>query len=103
MPGVGQRVVGRDRQHHRAGVAQMGLDRHGHAGVGDAVGQLAQRVAGAGGDQQHIQQLLGTDRFGLGDGVPDFVAADALDLLAEIRGLAKAGVGFIGVGGEDGG
>lgn len=55
-------------------------------------------LPGAGGDQQHIQQLLGTDRFGLGDGVPDFVAADALDLLAEIRGLAKAGVGFIGVG-----
>ena len=35
-----QAVVGGHRHHHRPAIAQMGLGRHGHRGVGDAGGQF---------------------------------------------------------------
>ncbi len=62
IPGrTAQTVVGRHGDYHWPVVAQMGLRRHGHGGVGDAVGQLAQGVACAGRDDQYIQQLLRPD------------------------------------------
>ena len=102
-PGVaGKTVVGRDGEDDRALVAQVGLGGHGDAGVGDAGGQLAQGVAGAGCDQQYIQQLFRTDGFGLGQGVPNLTTADFLDAAAKLLRTAKAGIGFIGVWGQDG-
>ena len=67
IPGVGaQSVVGGHGQHHRPGVAQMRLAGKGHGRVGNAVGQLCQRVARTRGDDQQIQQLeqsLGCELF----------------------------------------
>ena len=79
FPCVGKGIVGGYRQHHRTCVSQVRFDGKGDAGVGDAVCQLAQGVAGAGCDQQYIQQLFWTDGFGLGQSVPNLTSADFLD------------------------
>lgn len=54
--GGGQPVVGGGGDEQGAAVAQMGLGGHGHAGVGDPGGQLAQSVARAGAEDEQVQQ-----------------------------------------------
>ena len=48
-------VIGGNRQYHRTVVTQMRLYCHCYRCIGDAAGELAQRVAGAGCHQQKIQ------------------------------------------------
>ena len=99
---VCQSIVGRDSQYDRARVSQMRLDRQRHAGVGNSVCQLSQRVSGAGSNHHDIQQFLGADGFGLDDGVQNLVSAGGLDALTECLCLTEAGVRLIGVRGHDG-
>ena len=99
----GQSIVGGHGQNQGPGVAQMGLGGQGNSGVGDSVCQLAQRVAGAGADDQCVQQFPGADGFGGGEGVDEGLARDILHLTAEILGLAEAGVQTSGIFGKDDG
>ena len=58
---AGQTVVRGNGQQHGAAVAQMRLAGQGHGGIRHAPGELCQGVAGAGGDDQQVQQLLWPD------------------------------------------
>ena len=90
--GGGEPVVGGGGDEHRQPVAQVGLGRHGDAGVGDPVGQLSQCVSRAGGDDQQVQQLLGPDGLRLLDGGDDPVVADAHHLPHQVVGVPEPGV-----------
>ena len=61
--------------------------------VGNAAGQLAQGVSGAGGDDQQIQQLFGADGLCLSDGGNDPPVTNSLHLPHQLMGGSKAGVG----------
>lgn len=70
--------------------------------VGDAAGELRERVAGAGRDDEAVEQLFGADRLRLRDGMENFMAADRFDAGAEVCRCAEAGVGRVAGLGEDG-
>ena len=80
----------------------MGLGGHGHAGVGDPGGQLAQGVPRAGAEDEQVQQLLGADGLGGLHRGDDPVVADALHLPHQVVGVAEAGVGGGGTLRDDG-
>ena len=101
---AGQGVVAGYGDDYGPLVAQVGLAGQGHSGVGNAAGQLCQGVAGAGGDNQQIQQLFGADGLRLGDAGDGPGAADLLRLGDKVRRLAEAAVdaaGRLGENGED--
>ena len=93
---AGQTVVGRDGEDDRALVAQVGLGGEGDRAVGDAGGELGERIAGAGGDDEHVEELFGADGLRLFDGMDDGAAAEGLEPGAEVRSRAEAGVGRVG-------
>ena len=64
-----QTVVGRDGEDDRALVAQVGLGGEGDRAVGDAGGELGERIAGAGGDDEHVEELFGADGLRFFDGM----------------------------------
>ena len=88
----GESVVGRGRDEHGPAVAQVRLSRHGDAGVGDAGGQLPQGISRTGGNNQQVQQLLGSNGLRLLDGGDDPVVADAHHLPHQVVGVSKAGI-----------
>ena len=95
-------VVCRDGKDDGTLVAQMGLGGESHGPVGDAAGELRERVAGAGRDDEAVEQLFWADRLRLRDGMENFMAADRFDAGAEICRCAEAGVGRVAGLGEDG-
>ena len=64
--------------------------------------RFTQRVSGAGGDDEQIQQLFGADGFGSLDAINDPAVADALHLPHQVVGFPESGVGGSGVFGDDG-
>ena len=86
-------VVGGQGDEEGAVGAEVGLGGHADGGVGDAVGQFGQGVAGAGADDQSLQRAGGAQGLGLGDGADDGTAADGFDAVHEVGGFSEAGVG----------
>ena len=74
----------------------MGLGGEGDRAVGDAGGELGERIAGAGGDDEHVEELFGADGLRLFDGMDDGAATERFKPGAEVRGRAEAGVGRVG-------
>ena len=75
------------------------LHNHDHSGtlesgrllLCDAGGEHGERIAGAGGDDQQVQQLLGPDGLRSGDGGDDPVVTDTGHLPHQFMGAAEAG------------
>ena len=74
----------------------MGLGGEGDRAVGDAGGELGERIAGARGDDEHVEELFWADGLRFFDGMDDGAATERFKPGAEVRGRAEAGVGGIG-------
>lgn len=103
LGGAAESVVCGDGNDQRPAIAQMGLGRHSHRGIGDPGGQLCQGVARTGADDHNVQQLLGPDGLGGLDGVNGPLVADALHLLHKVVGRSEAGIRGRALLGDDGG
>lgn len=97
-----QRVVAGYGDEHRTAVAQVAFRRHGHRGVGDGMGELCQRISGAGGDDEDVEQLLWPHRLHLGKGVQRRRAAMVSAMTICSRAVPEAAVNAISGVGENG-
>ena len=101
----GKGVVGGYGNEDGPTVAQMTFCRHGHRAVGNAVGQLRQSVAGAGGNDECIQQLFGSDGFSLRNSAYRFRVTDRYgtgDVFLCASKAAVRGVGCLRKNGNQG-
>ena len=76
--------------------SEVCLRRHGHGGIGDAVGDLRQGVARAGGNYHSIKGCFGAEGLGCLNGVDYLPAAEGLDAFYKVLCPAEACVGGVG-------
>ena len=100
--GRAESIVGGDRDDYRSVVAQMGLGRHGHRRIRDACGQLPQGIAGTGGDDQGVQQLLRANGLRIADAPDGRMSGQALHLGQEGFRRPEAGICRLTCLGDDG-
>ena len=98
----GHSVVGGKSQKQGTALTEVGLDGHGHGGIGDPEGDLSQGITGTGCHDQRLQGTGGAQGLGLRDSQHGRAAADGLGRMEKIRRATEAGIGGGGVEAEDG-